>query len=139
MPISTQYAVSDLEFNSSLCDAKGCVHSFHNTRSSHSNCLSESRGNNVQIPGPYTRSPESESILGLRVRVVVVADKYVWESILKVQVNLMINQVCEVYTVYILHILGVFKEQESSDEKGTCAIIHLAVVFIVHWRTTALG
>lgn len=65
MPTSTQQAVSDLEFNSSLCDSEGCMHSFHNTRSSQSNCLSESRGNNVQIPGPYTRSPESESTLGL--------------------------------------------------------------------------
>lgn len=78
MPISTQQTVSDLEFNSSLCDCKGCMHSFHNIRSSQSNCLSESRGNNVQIPGLYTRSPES----GLRGGSgwVVVAGTYVWEK-----------------------------------------------------------
>lgn len=64
---------------------------------------------------------------------------YAWESILKVRkVSLITSQVWESCTVYTPHTFCFPKNKSQVIKRGTCSIIHLAVVLMVRWGTTAL-
>ena len=100
MPTVTQEAVSDMEFNCSLCESKGCVYSFHNTSGSQSNCLSEPRKNHVSRDS-WALHP----IYWIRLCTGVGggAPRYAWESISEVhKVQLTTSQAWEACTA-ILH------------------------------------
>lgn len=132
--MGTQQAMSDMEFTSSLCDSKGCTHTFYYTRGSPS-LLIRIKGERCKyrFPGP---TPE---LLNQNLYWGGGDGRYASETILKVfKVSLMTSQAWESRIVYILHKLYLLKNK-NQVMKGYVLSIHLAVVYKVHWGTTAMG